>query len=461
MDSKIFKPALLVIALLLAFGQPGFAQHKHTKTAKAKKIEKSDKDDNFLDLNLKDLDLKLDLNLKPLVLNLNDLERDLKVEMDLKPLTLAMGDLKTDLKLNLKDLNTNLNLIGPDLKDLNTNLNIDLSGLKDLGENIRIDSNNDEIENGGDDSGPIEVKVKTYSKSYPADANDKLEITNKYGKVVVNTWNKNEFKVDVQIKAIANNDDTAQKLVDNTTISDSKDGDLVSFKTNFGANNSNGSIWKLFSNMNNSHRIEVNYTVYIPSKNALEIDNRYGAIILPDIEGKVEINSAYGSFEAKALSHPGNDIKVKYGSANINSLNSCNLSVGYGSLDLGSVDKLDGDFHYSSIKIDKIKSSADINARYAGTVEIGDLDRNFTSFAANTSYSSVKLGLNNATNADFDITTHYGGFDYNDLPVEITQKSPASEKGFHPTQSYKGHLGKGSAEKTISIRTSYGGVKFE
>jgi hypothetical protein len=411
---KIFKPTLLLMALL-AIGRLGFAQ------------DTLNFDNKSFNLNIKDLDLNM------------------------KSLNLAMNDLNKSLKSSLKDLDKGLSVIVPEISE----------NFKELGKNLSINLDDVVVEKMVE-SGDIEEKVKTYSKSYPADANDKLEINNKYGRVIVNTWNKNEFKVDIQIKADARDEEIAQKLIDAISISDSKNGDLVSFRTNFGGNNGNGSIWNLFNTRNNNHKVEVNYTIYMPSKNALSVNNSYGATELPDLEGKVSVNVSYGSLSAKALTHAANTIKVSYGSADIESLNSSQLDVDYGSLELGSVDKLTSDISYSSVKIGRIKSSGNINAHYAGGIQIDELDRNFTNLSINSSYSGIKVGLNNAASADFDVTVHYGGFDYSDLPVDITKKTPPdSEKGFHPTQNYKGHVGKGNTDKMISIRSSYGGVKFE
>jgi hypothetical protein len=420
MKLKIFKPVIFLMALS-ALGDQVLAQDTSANSGAESKSVKS----------IKILNLKLDL--------------------DIKPIELAMDNLNISLNSGLKNLNQNLSIIGP---VISTNVNTVVS-------NIHLDINDNDL-NVTVDNGGTQEKVKTYSKSYSFDANDKLVISNKYGSVVVNTWNKNEVKVDVQIKGIAKDDETAQKLIDAISISDSKIGNMVLFKTNFGSSSGNNSIWDLFNNQNDRHKAEVNYTIYMPSKNALAIDNRYGATQLPDFDGKVEINSAYGSFSAKALSHAGNEIKVKYGSASIESLGSGAVDVGYGSLDLGSVDKLNADISYSSVRIGKIRNSASIDAHYAGGIQIDELDKNFTNLSVNTSYSSIKVNLNNATNADFDVTVHYSGFDYSGVPVEITQKDPPdSARGFHSTQNYKGHIGKGDGGRMISIHSTYGGVKFE
>ncbi|WP_158825915.1 hypothetical protein [Mucilaginibacter lacusdianchii] len=313
-------------------------------------------------------------------------------------------------------------------------------------------------------TGELKEKVKTYSKSYSVDRDDKLQISNRYGKVTVNTWNKNEVKVDVEIKAIANEEDQAQKLLDQVSITDSKENSLVSFKTNIeSSSNRTFVIGTLFNGSKTTvRRMEVNYTVYMPTRNQLQVSNRYGATILPDLSGKVIIDNAYGSFVAKNLSNPGNEIVVKYGSADIENLNSGELNIAYGSLKLGEADKLNANVSYSSATIGRLKTSGTLNIRYCGGLNIADLDKNLRNLSVTSSYSNVKVGLAENDNADFDITTHYGSFNYGDKVINIVNKTPGDEeRGWTSTKTYKGKVGKGNADKLIVIRSNYGSVKFD
>jgi hypothetical protein len=161
----------------------------------------------------------------------------------------------------------------------------------------------------------------------------------------------------VQIKVTTNDAGKAQKMLDNVTIQDSKDGDGVSFKTSIRSDNDNNGSWgNLFKGNNNSVRsMVIDYVVYMPAKNPLTISNKYGATDLPDLAGKLIINNAYGSLVAKNLSNANNQIRVKYGNATIGNLNSSSLDVAYGSLSLGDCDKLNANLSYSSAKIGRIK----------------------------------------------------------------------------------------------------------
>ncbi|MFC0516632.1 hypothetical protein ACFFGT_20665 [Mucilaginibacter angelicae] len=336
-------------------------------------------------------------------------------------------------------------------------------GFKNFDQNFSYSFDGDESYEKQVQNGDIVEKTKSYSKSYNVDGNDVINIDNKFGKVTVITWAKSEVKVDVQIKVGANDEDKAQKLLDNVTIKDSKDGSGVSFRTSISQNDDdNGSWGNLFGKKNSVRKMEINYTVYMPAKNPLTINNKYGSTELPDLSGKLNINNSYGSLNAKALSNPACQIRVRYGSATIGTLTGSDLDVAYGNLNLGDCDKLNADVSYGSAKIGRITTSGNINVKFSGALNIGEVDKNVKSLSVNSSYSSVKLGISDGQNADFDITVHYGSFNYGGHDVNITSKTPADgERGFNPTKTYKGHLGKGGSDKTITISTSYGSVSFD
>lgn len=332
---------------------------------------------------------------------------------------------------------------------------------RSFGSNMRFNFDSDASLQKQVASGEIKEKVKTFSKTYPLDANDKLQISNTYGKVTVNTWAKNEVKVDVDIKAYAIDEAEAQKLIDNTTINSSKENNNVVFETAiereknswWGTSSENGKITKV-------RKVIINYVVYMPAKSALTINNKYGGIILPDLSGKLNISNSYGGLVAKALTNSDNNIEVRYGSADIGSLSNSDLKVSYGSLQLDQADNLNATISYSPAKIGKLSSSGTFVVRYGGGLEIGDVGKNLKALSINSSYAPVKLGSLNDANADFDVTVHYGDFLY-DSATNITSKTPENERGYTSTKNYKGHVGKGSADKVITIKSTYSNVKFD
>jgi hypothetical protein len=367
-------------------------------------------------------------------------------------------------KINTKALKVQLHQLTAQLKSLSVtantqvmaavnNLNVDINAVAPQIAMSFKESNDNSSSNIEQDQDQL---VKNYSKTYPVDANDALAIDNRYGKVTVNTWSRNEIKVDVQIKVDGSD---GQKTLDNVTISDDKSGSLISFKTNIGEVKSS---WMsmLGGRHSGSSKMEINYTVYMPAKNDLTIDNRYGAVEIGNMEGRVTINCAYGSFSAKSMASESSVI-VKYGNAEIGNLGSSALEVSYGSLTIGTADKVMANVSYSGINIDKIKTSGNINLRYGGGLKIGDVDKNMKSLSINSSYSNVDIGLSGDENTDFSVTVHYGDFNYGDHDVTVTDKTPDDDRKVHFTKNYKGHVGKGNSEKSIEVYSNYGNVKFD
>ena len=408
MNAKIFKQSLLTIAVLFTISNAGFAQTV-ADTAKPAHNVQSLKDNNF--------QLKLD-------------------------------DLYVNLKIDLKDIEKS---IAVTLNDITPQITLDLKGL-DNGFNW---GQNDEIEGKN-----VKEKVKSYGKSYPLDANDRIKLSNQYGNITVNTWDKHEVKVDVQIKASAADDDEAQRLLDGVRIDDSKEGDLVSFKTHIESNNGSWKIWNWGSNK--VHKLEINYTVYMPAKTDLNVEQSYGSIVLPDLDGKVHIRSSYGSVSAQKLTNPANEIEGSYGSLKVGGMNGGHLSYSYGSVDMDECNNLTADLSYGSFKLGALTGAADLDLSYVGGFRINEIAGSLKKLNINSSYSGVSLGIPGNNNFDFDITVTYGGFNYNDDKVNITGKTPPDDsKHYSPTKNYKGHFGREGTGAVVNIRSTYGSVNFE
>lgn len=364
-------------------------------------------------------------------------------------------------KINTKALKVQLHQLTTQLKSLSVTANTQVMAAVN---NFNVNAVTPQIAtsfNESDDSSSSNVEqdqdqlVKNYTKTYTVDANDALAIDNRYGKVTVNTWSRNEIKVDVQIKVDGSD---GQKTLDNVTISDDKSGSLISFKTNIGEVKS--SWMSMLGGRHSGSKMEINYTVYMPAKNELTIDNRYGAVEIGNMEGKVTINCAYGSFSAKSMTSESSVI-VKYGNAEIGNLGSSALEVSYGSLTIGTADKVMANVSYSGISIDRIKTSGNINLRYGGGLKIGDVDKNMKSLSINSSYSNVDIGLSGDESTDFSVTVHYGDFNYGDHDVTVTDKTPDDDRKVHFTKNYKGHVGRGNSEKSIEVYSNYGNVRFD
>lgn len=305
-------------------------------------------------------------------------------------------------------------------------------------------------------------KSKKISRSFNVDPNDKLSLKNQYGKVSINTWAKNEIKVDIEIKGFDKDEAGAQKFVDMVKIDESRSTDLISFQTHI-EREKTGS-WSMYNKSKdgkeNRRGVEINYVIYMPGKNPLDINNKYGATVLPNFDGQINIDNSYGSFIAEKIDHRENKINVRYGSATIGAMAAGNLNVAYGNLKLGHGTGMQAKVSYGSAKITALSGGGDISVAY-GNLKVEEFSKVDANLNIQASYSSVAMKMSESASFNFDITTNYGGFNYPSSKVEITGKTPGDDtKSWSSAKNYKGRYGKG-AEATVFIKSSYGSVKFE
>jgi len=312
---------------------------------------------------------------------------------------------------------------------------------------------------------PVELtataeKTKKITRTYTVNTNDKLSVNNQYGKVSVHTWAKNEIRVEIEIKAYEATESGAENLLESVDIAELREGKLISFKTNFGKTSLN--FWSRVKNGQEERRgVQVNYQIYMPSKNPLDISNRYGRTEIDDFSGPVNISSSYGSFKSGRLDNPANQIKVSYGSATMENFTNGNLSVAYGSLTLNQAAKLSATIKYSKATIAQLSQGGNFNLAYTAGFKIDEVNNNVKNLNINSSYSGVSLGLEEGANFDFDVTVNYAGFNYTNSRVNLVEQFSSSDKPktWSPSKNYKGQIGKGSDSRII-IKSNYGGVKF-
>ena len=312
---------------------------------------------------------------------------------------------------------------------------------------------------------PVELtgtaeKIKNITRTFSVDNNDKLSVNNQYGKVSVHTWAKNEIKVEIEIKAYEASENGAENLLESVNIAELREGNLISFKTNFEKTSLN--FWSRVKNGQEERRgVQVNYLIYMPSKNPLDISNRYGKTEIDDFSGPVNISSSYGSLKSGKLDNPANQVKVSYGSASIDNFINGNLSVAYGSLTLNQAAKLNATIKYGKATIAQLSQGGDFNIAYTGGFKIDEVDKSVKNLNINSSYSGVSLGLEEGANFDFDVTVNYAGFNYSNSRVNLVEQITSSDKpkSWSPSKNYKGQIGKGSDNRII-IKSNYGGVKF-
>jgi hypothetical protein len=277
-------------------------------------------------------------------------------------------------------------------------------------------------------------KQKEFTKTYSLHNNEGVSITNKFGKVEVRNWNQNEVKVAVTITARADNDASAQNILDAIKI-ESKDGNPVTFTTRIESKGNNNSSGKRTKSARKP--MEINYVVYLPENNMIDIDNMFGNTFVPDRKGVTNIKQSFGDLTVNDLQNAGN-ILVKFGKFTAGTLNNAAVTAAH-----------------SYVNIKALSGSAKDEFDFCKRIEIGftnelkKADLNF-SFSNN-----IAITLPPNIDASFNIETRYGKVN-NKTALKIAQTTPDEKRGPAIKRTYSGQAGSGKA--LVKMYSNFGDI---
>ena len=332
-----------------------------------------------------------------------------------------------------------------------------------------------------------EVK-KEFHKEYTPGPNTTLEISNRYGDVVITSWDQNQIVIDVKVSVELPNREKAEKLLGYIDVQFTEDGNLIMARTVIDDKFS-------FSGWGGeSKKFSIDYNVKMPAGTPLTLANRYGNTKITELTGLVNLDIKYGNLTAGKLTRgnekPWSRLNLAYGKGTIDEVGWMTLNIRYtGNLDitkstallldskysklsLGETSSVVGESKYDNIRIGSIKNLdldngySDVNIetlvtklRYEGSYgsfSIGSIPAEFESIDLATRYMGVKLGI--AENASYELDSHvrYGGIKYNEDNFKFNRRIIENN-----STEIAGVVGKeDSPSSKVRIEASYGSVRL-
>ena len=326
------------------------------------------------------------------------------------------------------------------------------------------------------------TETKAISKTFEVEKTALLDVKNKYGNIVFTSWDNNEIQIDVELKANGNNLEKVKAELEAIEIHFEASSIKVLAHTDLSA------LEKRFWGRK-SVDIEINYTVKLPVKASVKLDNRYGSIKGDRIDGHARINCDYGSVSIEELRGRNNQIELDYCNASyfgfintafvdadyskveIDRSNRIELNTDYTSTSFGNVIELDYNIDYGNLEIEEagevhgISDYVGIRINYLfeslvadsdyGSIKIMDTDSEASSIEINSDYTGIKIGVNPQWDFNFEFNGSYGdvkGKDLLDLTQVIQKNTSKSYKGYHLDQS---------SSNLINISMDYGRLRLE
>jgi hypothetical protein len=316
---------------------------------------------------------------------------------------------------------------------------------------------------------------KNIRKAWAKSSVTALTVSNKFGEVKINDIGGDSVTIKVVITIDNASQSKAKDLMDMIHIHFSKSGGMVSAETT------------IEDNFKSKQSFRIDYLINIPKDRDLDITNRYGNVVVNELEARGTFNVSYGNLTAGKMKAPSGSpisVIVNYGKADIETINNANMEFKYSKLYAGEIDNLVLDMKYSTLNLHKTRNLT-LDSKYDGINidEIGNLKSvskytNYkiglllASFDLDTGYGSVRINKVDSKFEAIKIVNSYGGINIglNDLNYRLKADCSYCDVDY-PSDRYKGDRIKdnqrfslegniGNGGGSVSISSRYGGIKL-
>lgn len=326
------------------------------------------------------------------------------------------------------------------------------------------------------------TKTKTINKNFNVSENAMLTITNKYGNIILQSWDKNTIEITITIKTNGNNEEDTKNRLKDISVQFSADNNHVNALTKIAKKRSSWfSGWK-----NNGVSIEIIYNVKFPINNKLLLNNDYGNISINKAKGNTTIYLDYGELNIGELLSPNNYINTDYvknatidyikkgkinadyssfeitqaekitlnadySSAIINNIQHLNYNCDYGNLKINNINTIIGNGDYNKANIKNITEKGIFNTDY-GSLNL-ETTKTFGKIDLETTYTRVKIKTDQNTPFNIEANLNYSGFKYDEDEFTFNKEIIKSSKKY-----YLGYYKSKNTKSKININSSYGSI---
>lgn len=283
-------------------------------------------------------------------------------------------------------------------------------------------------------AGPKDEHRVRLVKEFSLQNGAKLEVNNKYGKVVVNVWDRQECKAEIEIVGAGRSQEQAKKMAESVEIAQSGGSSSMQLETKYSV--APGKWFGGSGKRDSRDGVTVNYVINVPRKlGTMVVKNQFGDVLAHELPfknsdisvnyGFLDIGSATGflrltiNYTEKA--RVGNaermQVNANYSSLRCERVKEMTINSNNGNYVIGKADEMKMNCNYDDYKVSKagvirlscnytnlkteaLEERGIFNSNYTD-VTIGKLAPRFTELVISGRYSTYKVGLDK--NAQFRI----------------------------------------------------------
>lgn len=275
---------------------------------------------------------------------------------------------------------------------------------------------------------------KMISKRYSVSPGTKIEITNKYGRVKINTWKKDSVVFEIKVKVEDKKLSKLEKTMGEIDFDFSSGQHYLIARTRVGENRSTleREVINLKETLLQSDgKIDIDFTVWMPDGNPLKVENKFGDIFMDDYSGELEINLSNGNLKAHDFTGK-TTLTFNFADATINQVKNARINSNYSELYIKKAERLNLTGKSSEFDLDLVKELTTDSRRDKFRIQ------EVTSLNAKGSFTNYRIDELIETGS---IKTEYGDIfiekvNQNFKSVYIESKSVDCELAFHRASAF-------------------------
>jgi hypothetical protein len=331
---------------------------------------------------------------------------------------------------------------------------------------------------------------KVIVKEFSASPGTYLGISNKYGRIVVHVWKKNEVKATITITGFGKSVEEATSIANMVDIAVNKNGNKVGLQTNYNSSGS-GNKWFSWGNKKDSKDyVNIDYELYVPGSLAqLAIENNFGDVITDELSFPATMNMNYCNYDIKEaeglelnmnycdrgrIGKAGSvTIRANYSNLKSDAISSLVTRSNYCEYTLGTVNSLVTSGNYDEYTVNKVGSftgnntytdfritevQTEIKSKLVyGDLSVKTLGTGFKNGELNLTYTDIKLGIPQRLGLQISLQLNRGDVRTGELSLKnVTNIKKNSQLTYLASTSAAD-----DKSSTLSVNGVYSDVTFE
>ncbi|MFA9389794.1 MAG: DUF4097 family beta strand repeat-containing protein [Prolixibacteraceae bacterium] len=314
-------------------------------------------------------------------------------------------------------------------------------------------------------------------KAWPNNKVKAMEVASKFGNINLLSDRDDSVTIDVRIEIEDMDTKKAESLANQIDFLFSLENGVLKVKTKFSDRFKTNIDFKII------------YTINIPTDKDLSIENKFGDVTLGNLNANGYFDINYGNLYGQELKAPTGQkikLKLKYGNANIESINRLNAELAYTKLNSGHIESAQFETQYSIVKtekmgdimvdskydnyaidainelkaeskftnwtVGKLNTRLQIETQY-GDVDIKEVNKNFDNIWIENAYGNIKLGISPDASYLLESESHF-------CDVKFPTANIITEIKENNYSTIKAVVGNPNPNSKVKIESRYGKVKL-